>query len=421
LTIKGKILYVGVVLDKNWLGGEPIIAKDTIDKLRHLGYLVSTSYYNETTTINKNGKLNFLKIFSYSNLRSLYLISDKFNPAVKYYRKIIKKENPDVIIAQYDYDTSIIEAAKKENKKIIVYVHIWWPICPIITLYKYNKEICNGFLSNKCKECVLHQYNTITKSSKFVNKIASYALKMVAMLFVRNSNLRVKMKNRIKNLNFANSIVVYSNQMKNLFSLNGVREEKLSIIPNGVDCGEFTTAREQRQKIVLYAGGNGELKGYRFFIKIAENIKKTHPEVRFIAAGWFNGSDMNQKCIEYLGVIERKKLLELMSISRVTVVPSVWNEPFSMVTIESMASGTPVVAFDVGILKEIIGDGVGGFIVDVGDVKKATEKIIDLLTNDLLFMKISRNARQRVCEIYSNNRRIALLDNLIQNILKSDN
>ena len=91
---------------------------------------------------------------------------------------------------------------------------------------------------------------------------------MVAMLFVRNSNLRVKMKNRIKNLNFANSIVVYSNQMKNLFSLNGVREEKLSIIPNGVDCGEFTTAREQRQKIVLYAGGNGELKGYRFFIKI---------------------------------------------------------------------------------------------------------------------------------------------------------
>jgi len=130
---------------------------------------------------------------------------------------------------------------------------------------------------------------------------------------------------------------------------------------------------------------------------------------------------MNQKCIEYLGVIERKKLLELMSISRVTVVPSVWNEPFSMVTIESMASGTPVVAFDVGILKEIIGDGVGGFIVDVGDVKKATEKIIDLLTNDLLFMKISRNARQRVCEIYSNNRRIALLDNLIQNILKSDN
>ena len=421
MTIKGKILYVGVVLDKNWLGGEPIIAKDTIDKLRHLGYLVSTSYYNETTTINKNGKLNFLKIFSYSNLRSIYLISDKFNPAVKYYRKIIKKENPDVIIAQYDYDTSIIEAAKKENKKIIVYVHIWWPICPIITLYKYNKEICNGFLSNKCKECVLHQYNTRTKSSKFVNKMASYALKIVAMLFVRNSNLRVKMKKRIDRLNTADSIIVLSRQMKNLFVFNGIDEKKIYTLPNGINCEKFSYHKYDRQKIVLYAGGNNELKGYKFFNKIAENIKKTHPEIRFIATGQFKDCDKNSKYVEYPGILERNKLLELMALSRATIIPSIWNDPFPRVAIESMASGTPVVAFDVGILKEIIGDGVGGFIVDVGNVKKATQKIIDLLTNDSLFMKISRNARQRACEIYSNNRRIALLDNLIQNILKSDN
>ena len=84
-----------------------------------------------------------------------------------------------------------------------------------------------------------------------------------------------------------------------------------------------------------------------------------------------------------------------------------------------MASGTPVVAFDVGILKEIIGNGIGGFIVPAGDIGQAKQRIIDLLTNDDLFKKMSKNARDRACKFYSNEDRISSLDKVIKKLIEN--
>jgi glycosyltransferase involved in cell wall biosynthesis len=64
----------------------------------------------------------------------------------------------------------------------------------------------------------------------------------------------------------------------------------------------------------------------------------------------------------------------------VTLAPLAWDEPFGLVLAESMACGTPVVAYDRGAAGEIIGDGETGFLVAPGDVdglcttvEKATE------------------------------------------------
>jgi glycosyltransferase involved in cell wall biosynthesis len=44
------------------------------------------------------------------------------------------------------------------------------------------------------------------------------------------------------------------------------------------------------------------------------------------------------------------------------VFPIQWNEPFGLVMIEAMATGTPVLAFPGGAVEEIVADGVSGFI-----------------------------------------------------------
>src|SRR3546814_12039740 len=62
--------------------------------------------------------------------------------------------------------------------------------------------------------------------------------------------------------------------------------------------------------------------------------------------------------------------------ARATLFPIRWGEPFGMVLIEAMASGTPVLAFREGSVPEIVIDGVTGFIVDsVGAMVKAVERI----------------------------------------------
>jgi len=417
-----KILYIGAVLRRDMAGGEPIIAKETIDELKKIGYEVESAFYGPDED-SKVWKVINLIYSIHSMLRVLFLKTDSLRPAVSYYRKIIKLNNPDLIISQYDYDTSIIEAAKLENKKIITYTHSWWPICPKASLLTQDMMICNGYLNKECKKCIPSRYNEGTKSDEFTARTLSHMAKMATKLFLRNSNIKIKMDNRINKLNSSDSIIVLSEQMKNLFISNGIDGRKISILLNGVSCEKFPYRRYDKQKIVLYAGGknNNEIKGHKFFIKVAENIKKAYPEIRFVAAGKFSSSDKDTKYVEYPGILERNELMELMCMSRVTVVPSIWNEPFSMVTIESMASGTPVVAFDVGILKEIIGDGIGGFVVPRGDISEATQKVIELLNDDDLFEKMSKNARDRVCEVYSETHRIYSLDKIIKTLVDSSN
>lgn len=58
--------------------------------------------------------------------------------------------------------------------------------------------------------------------------------------------------------------------------------------------------------------------------------------------------------------------------------PIRWQEPFGLVMIESMASGTPVVAFRQGAVEEVVVHGKTGFVVDTADqmveaVKKVNE------------------------------------------------
>ncbi len=65
--------------------------------------------------------------------------------------------------------------------------------------------------------------------------------------------------------------------------------------------------------------------------------------------------------------------------AKALLFPIEWEEPFGMVMVEAMACGTPVIAFDCGSVREIIKDGVTGFVVqNVKEMEKAMTKIGEL-------------------------------------------
>jgi glycosyltransferase involved in cell wall biosynthesis len=70
------------------------------------------------------------------------------------------------------------------------------------------------------------------------------------------------------------------------------------------------------------------------------------------------------KSVEYLGELNREERDQLFSESYATIMPGAWPEPFGLVSIESLACGTPVLARRVGGLPEIIREGVDGFFGD---------------------------------------------------------
>lgn len=101
---------------------------------------------------------------------------------------------------------------------------------------------------------------------------------------------------------------------------------------------------------------------------------------------------LNDK-IEYIGPLNYEEKVRFLSGAKATLMPIQWDEPFGMVAIESMASGTPVIAWNRAAMPEIIEDGISGYLVN--SIEEMTEKIksIDKLKRS--------DARKRVEENFT--------------------
>jgi glycosyltransferase involved in cell wall biosynthesis len=88
---------------------------------------------------------------------------------------------------------------------------------------------------------------------------------------------------------------------------------------------------------------------------------------------------LNDPHIEWLGEISDKDKDEFLGKAYGLLFPIDWPEPFGLVMIESMACGTPVIAYACGSVPEVMDDGVTGFVVnDIEQAVAATRRIGDL-------------------------------------------
>lgn len=95
-----------------------------------------------------------------------------------------------------------------------------------------------------------------------------------------------------------------------------------------------------------------------------------------------------------------------------TLFPVQWPEPFGLVMIESMATGTPVIAFRNGSVPEVIDDGVTGFVcAGIDDAVEAVDRVREL---------DRRRCRQRVERHFSAEQNVVRHDQLYRAILAGD-
>lgn len=85
----------------------------------------------------------------------------------------------------------------------------------------------------------------------------------------------------------------------------------------------------------------------------------------------------SDKQIIYIGEINSEHKKQWYQYAKATLFPIQWGEPFGLVPIESMACGTPVIAFNRGAVPEIIVNGKTGFVVDSMDAMIEAVGLID--------------------------------------------
>lgn len=86
--------------------------------------------------------------------------------------------------------------------------------------------------------------------------------------------------------------------------------------------------------------------------------------------------------VEFIGEINEAQKPDFLSGAKALLFPIDWNEPFGLVMIESMACGTPVIAFNRGSVPEVIENGVSGFVVEDELSAIAAVKRLDTLPRE---------------------------------------
>ncbi len=100
---------------------------------------------------------------------------------------------------------------------------------------------------------------------------------------------------------------------------------------------------------------------------------------------------------QFLGRKKNEEMLALLASSgHVLVVPSMWDEPFSIVVLEGMGVGLPVIASDTGGTAEAITDGETGFLFPRGDAKALAAIINRLEADRSLCRRVGARARDMV-------------------------
>lgn len=195
---------------------------------------------------------------------------------------------------------------------------------------------------------------------------------------------------------FYDAVVVLTPQEVGYFKY----KKNIKVIPNPIK--KSTYISDLSYSKIVTVGRIDRVKRFELFIEIAELVIKKYPKYRFEIYGEGNPIYKN----ELLELIKSKKLQNNIffmggtsEIQRVFSEASIYvctskTESFGLTLIEAMGVGLPVISFDCPHgPKNIIHDGVDGYLIQNDSIVKASNAIINLIEDKKLLVSMGNSAR----------------------------
>lgn len=219
-----------------------------------------------------------------------------------------------------------------------------------------------------------------------------------------HNHLSPYINNSIRLQKYIDLTIVVNRLTKNTIRQNAT-DKNIRVIHNGVrEIYANRSDKRSRSKLVSFIGRLEEDKNPELFLEIATKLSFGDPSLRFAIVG--EGSlrkKLEKKVkvlnlggqIKFFGFLEHRDVLALLARTSLTIVTSP-SEGSPLVILESMARGVPVIAPRVGGVPEIIRHGIGGYLVEYGDVQQYISYSLKLLADKKLYEKLSSSARERI-------------------------
>lgn len=237
----------------------------------------------------------------------------------------------------------------------------------------------------------------------------------------KERSLRYNLTRKIETdvLQKADKVTVICEGLKKDILTRGINEDKIVVIPNGVDTANFKPMPKSEELMDKYGlkncvvfgfiGTFFEFEGLPLLLKAAKKIIAKNKEARFLLVGGGREEESLKRLAQELdieshvifpGRIRHEEIQKYYSVIDILVYPRVSKRITELVTplkpLESMALAKVVIGSDVGGIKELIQEGYNGFLFKAGDVDDLVDKCLYIMHNRSLAEKIGQQAREYV-------------------------
>lgn len=289
-------------------------------------------------------------------------------------QRVLRRERPQLVHAHNWIVHSYLPLARGTHSALALSLHDYGLICATKRLRRKD-EVCSGPAPVKCQICASEHYGP-TKG-------------LVAAFGTRSRESRLR-----------HHVDVFLPVSSTVEELCRMRPEDVSrVIPNFI--GELPApvpadprlAQLPQEPFILFFGDATVDKGAWHLAEAYRKLEDPPPLV--LVGRCYIDEIKDQPGVYATGAWPHRLAIEALRRSLFTVAPSQWPEPFGLVALEAAAAGKPIVASDIGGLRDIVADGETGFLVPPEDREALAGAMQRLIGDAELRGRLGAAARER--------------------------
>jgi glycosyltransferase involved in cell wall biosynthesis len=296
---------------------------------------------------------------------------------VRAFEDVLAQAQPDVVHVEHLMGLPVEMVRVLESHAIPFVITLWdyWWVCANAQLItNYGRQICPGpdHLWLNCGRCAL------ARSGAAAAWPAAPALTPIFAL--RQRHLRDV-------LSRASALIAPMPFVKAWYESHGVPPGRIRVLRHGVERPAGAIAHRPKDGCVRFAylGGLSWQKGVHVLIEAFNRLRGD-------AELWIAGNEAFDPAysrelralagprVRFLGVLDRPQVWDHLAQVDVVAVPSMWYETLSFIAHEAFVAGLPVIASRLGVLADVVRDGVDGLLATPGDAdawQAAMQRLVD--------------------------------------------
>ncbi|MFZ0803668.1 MAG: glycosyltransferase [Terriglobales bacterium] len=322
------------------------------------------------------------------------------------FSQVLRRSQPDVVHVHNTFmviSPSIYSACREQRIPVVQSLHNYRLLCPQASFFRDGKP---------CHDCASHLGHSVLHACYRGSRM--HTATVAAMIAWHRAAGTYSM--------LVDRYIALTEFSRSTFVDGGFDPAKITVKPNFVDPdpGE----RLNDGSYALFVGRISPEKGLRTLLAAWRQLPEPIP-LRLAGTGPM-AAELSAAAtelgpqVQYLGQLPLDQLMQVMRGARFLIFPSELYENFPLTLAESYACGVPVIASELGAMKEIVKHESTGLLFRPGDAADLAAKVRYAWAHRELMQKLGRQARKEYETKYTAERNYRMLRSIYDGVVKQE-